>query len=299
MCSLAKMMTRCLTFWILFRVLDGAVGKECGGVRVRLTLITTLPYVPGLHDGELKPHINETLLAITENSRSSEIERIIVIVDQCPEDVTLALRARLGTNKVSGVVWGSQPSYADLFRFADSLVGKLVVLANADVVLRRLSLLDPVAFYERRLVHVVSVRSPPEAFCSRKDAHRYQIVDRCVGWEKAGTSWDVYIFQAPLKTPKYELLEVLEPTPVFMNEYGAENRAGYFLAKSGYRLYNPCIHIPAEHWHCSPRTHKRYHYHADEDFLQYAKDHPDQPPKPGTRVTPSVRAASIPGLCVE
>merc|ERR1712227_281256 len=35
-----------------------------------------------------------------------------------------------------------------------------------------------------------------------------------------------------------------------MNRYGAEHVAAFAFAKSGIKLYNPCEHINAFHWHC-------------------------------------------------
>lgn len=264
-----------------------------------VSLVVTLPYVPMLRNGPA--HINETLLAIGENARSPWVREIRVLVDDGDSGATMALRKNIlqeqlrhidkldglatikDVEKVSATVVGRQPTYLDLFQYVDAeLANRTVALANADVVLRHLDQVDEL----RNLVLVVSVRTPEGAFgrgCSKADRRIFRLTDRCL-WERAGTSWDVFIFEAPLRNPKYDIL--LEPArPLFMNQWGAENVAGHFLASSGYELANPCLHGIAEHWHCSGRTHNVQHYHADAHLAADA---------PGVFVPPST---PTPGIC--
>lgn len=218
-----------------------------------ISLLTTLPYVPRPRSHE---HIREALLAIGENSRSPLIDDIVVLLDKGGpplRDSIIAEQRKRGHNvsnvtKVRTVVYGRQPTYSDLFRFASvHLAKRAVALLNADVVLRNLHLIDHQAL-KSKVALVLPVRPPSGAF---KCAH--DIPDRCnrSTWRFAGGSWDVEIFWSPLQGAQYDLLDVMPPAPVYMNEQGAENRVGYFLTMSGYDVQDPCYNNLTEHWHCS------------------------------------------------
>ena len=214
------------------------------------------------------------MLALGENSRTSEVGEIRVLLDSGPsEDASKELRfdifraqrlnakklEKLATSrdlsKVTVHVFGRQPTYADIFRYAsDELNGRVVALANADVVLRNLHLLDADAFSEENLTALVlTVRDPTGNF--QRECRRH--LDRCdSSWGPAGNSYDGFVFRSPLPpTSRYDLLELFEPLPVYMNDNGAENRAKQFLAASGYDLFNPCLNNITEHWHCAPKMH--------------------------------------------
>lgn len=161
-------------------------------------------------------------------------------------------------------VHGVQPTYAHMFRYADAkLRGRLVALLNADIVLRNTDMFDGDAFDAHPpLALTISVRPPTGYFlhtCLRPDGSVLPVADRCnlTTWRHSGKSWDVHVFKAPVVNARYDLLEQLRPYPVFMNAVGAEYRAGLFLSHSGYELHNPCRLNLAEHWHCTPPTHKR------------------------------------------
>lgn len=229
----------------------------CGTGRVaNLTILTTLPYV---HNATR--HLTECLQAIGQNARSDRVARLVVITDSHSDDddPTTALRKSVwqatgGTtqhlSKLSARVHRSQPTYAAMFRYSNEYPG-LVAVMNADVVLRNLEFLDEDAFDVPPLFALVlSVVPPSPPFECRE---RF-IVDKCA-WRFGAYTWDVTIIKAPLVAPRYDLLEALEPVPVYMNQQGGETRAGHFLAGSGYHLFNPCRTIRAEHWHCSAQTH--------------------------------------------
>ena len=203
----------------------------------------------------------------------------------------LATEAELG--KLRTTVYGHQPTYAELFRYASiKFPHSVVALLNADVALRNTHRLDLQAFCDRKpgarmtsahvrppLALVLSTRKPS----TRRDPKTCRpVVDRCswAAWRKAhasaaaatnlppGRSWDVTIFRAPLlSTADYSLLEVPSPSalstwpdrwqhllrPVYMNSNGAERRAVDFLLRAGYEVRNPCEVIHAEHFHCVPQ----------------------------------------------
>lgn len=239
-----------------------------------ISLITTIHQIST--DG-FKPsvHLSEVLLSLGENCRSDQISNIHVLIDTGVdnEDVTKKLRkavlqaqlsslVAVGTirgynvsaheikseisslNKLVAIVFGKQPTYAEMFKYADSkLSHSMVAILNADIVLHGLHRLDYEAF-DSLIAHTIAVSTSKEG-CGEDECSKPQ------GW-----SWDVHIFKSPLApSVNYSLLEVTEPTPVYMNAMGAENRVGYMLKMGGYSLSNPCRDIVAEHWHCGAKEH--------------------------------------------
>lgn len=259
-----------------------------GGV----TLLTTIPRIT--MEPMATDHISETLLAIGENAYRPDVASIVVMVDQCGlgDDAlcTRALRSTIAElrvthaarledtqatvgalEKIVAEAFGRQPTYADMFRRADRLQG-VVVLTNADIVFRDLDRLNATALAKEKLVLVLSVWVPPlgslyRAHCPDpvvfERAHHRAHVDRLLNvCPRDGTSgsWDSFAFHAPLSRGgsdlSYETLEELQPTPVYMNQNGAEHRAGYFVRANGFSLSNACNLVGAEHWHClGAKTH--------------------------------------------
>ena len=253
--------------------------SKCGVGTAKVTLFTTMPFIAKPAVMNMSKHFFETLIALGENARSPEIQRVHVVVDRLLEETSedtlseflrkaitqqqeryrtflggdFALTSEEDLEKVDVAVYGSQPTYADMFRYANkNLTNSLVALTNADVVLRNLNRIDPDAFlpqpHQRRLALTLAVH-PPNGTYSRMCKPTL----RCV---RGQGSWDTHLFFSPLPDDaRWEWLEDVQPNPVYMNMIGAENRVGIFLHASGYDLRNPCHDIIAEHWHCSPKTH--------------------------------------------
>jgi hypothetical protein len=147
-----------------------------------------------------------------------------------------------------------QPTYKEFFEYADkNLKHETVLLANTDVVFdTSLGLVDLKALATHQFAHVLSVRPP--AYSAEYRQHFGRECDatpRCTiglfdGWDLGGMSWDAYLFHSPL--PRRINGEHLNH---FMNTMGGENRAAYQLeVTAGLKLYNPCMHVHAFHWHC-------------------------------------------------
>lgn len=244
-----------------------------------ITVVTTIHHIPV---GRFKPsiHLTEVLLSLGENCRSEEISNVHVLIDTTAddgnnEDVTTKLRNAILQAQLSSLyevgsirgynissreiksdisllmklvvfVFGAQPTYADMFKYAESnLSHHMVAILNADIILCGLNRLDYGAF---------SVKSKPIALTIAVSAAKGCGEDECN--KPQGWSWDVHIFKTPLSPSlNYSLLEEVGPTPVYMNAMGAENRVGYMLRLGGYTLSNPCRDIIAEHWHCGAKEH--------------------------------------------
>uniref|UniRef100_A0A6S8BBN0 Hexosyltransferase n=1 Tax=Aureoumbra lagunensis TaxID=44058 RepID=A0A6S8BBN0_9STRA len=268
---------------------------------VKLTILTTIPSL----NESLHYHFNEVFLALGENARNKYVESIVVLIDNDTHErvqtidmknvwfepeISSLLRQHISDiqkknvdkidniateielNKIEGRIFGRQPTYADLFRYANYALlynddtstilttsKKIISIQNADVVLRNLHLLDESAFTQREekqlppLALVLTVRWPTGKYFvwCRKRQHLLP-KDRCVNWKDAGKSFDGFIFQIPFDFPKMKFyyLEVAKPRYVFANMNGAENRVKQFLSASGWTLLNPCLNYLAEHWHC-------------------------------------------------
>ena len=268
------------------RLLVVVAAGACENVNV--TIVTTIPVTPSWSMGTSKAHLNEMLLALGENSRSMEVGEIRVLLDDGPTDkdalktvsrqvnsdgwsaavdavATSQLRTdvrkiqKMLSNKLDGAssdldlqkikahVFGRQPTYAELFRYANELSGRIVAVANADIVLRNMHLVDPEAFLHGTtspLAMALAVRPPTGKFGS---ACQTNVDDRCIS-----ATYDGFLVALPLVgTPRYDILEEFRPAPVYMNEWGAGDRAHQFLSASGYDIVNPCLANLTEHWHCS------------------------------------------------
>ena len=273
---------------LLLSLFSYGAGGECNASeRPFLTVLTTLPFlVPRDASSVRSLHFSETILAISQNTMSPFVEEVHVVLDSLGRkgvsDLEATRRLRLAVRseeektggvsgsakvmKLTASVYGRQPTYADMFRYANGkFPGKLLALTNADVVLRNVDKLDREAFRPpettRRLAFALSVHPPANGTCKP--------TSRCV---KNQGSWDVHVFESPLPhSSDWYYLDELQPGPVFMNELGAENRVGIFLHASGYDLKNPCLHIIAEHYHCAPKTHHTTYKVWDWDLHKHLR----------------------------
>lgn len=296
---------------------DRRVNENCGKQEKSMTLLTTMPNVPR-RAGELDAHWVEVLLAVGENSR--HFAHVRVLVDQGEEEsATLLLRQAVyecqrvhgdkvdvratpaDLRKISARIFGRQPSYADIFDYANNHVGGLVTLANADVVVRNLEAVDADSLRRDKLVLVLSISPPTGSYakqCPRDDV----LASRCEFWDLAyGVSWDAYVFSAPLLSLNFSFLDPPEgKSPIYMNAINAENCAGNFLVASGYTLSNPCRTIKAEHWHCmGTKTHhddsrERKWERECAQRTVYHRRHGDHPPEP-IKITKSLTLGHVGG----
>ena len=263
--------------------LENARTRRCVlNAQASAVVVTTIPHLP--HDDMDSAHVVEALLAIGETARQLDIGEVHVLIDHSPaatDDATEALRnavaaARLRHKqrledpsfpraKLSAFVFGRQPNYVDLFRYASSrFAGRVVAVANADCVLRGLGRVNGAVLRDEKRALVLSVFAPPigsrfrtacpdhRVFSRKHTDRRARVLNSCPRDARGTNTWDAHLFTAPLETPAYSDLD-RAPTPVYPNAMGAEHRAAHFLLASGYALSNACNHVTAEHWHCVGR----------------------------------------------
>ena len=237
-------------------------------------MLTTLRKIPSNHDQlAARSHWREVLLALGANCREAAIGHVRVLLDERADGrlavnasgrlreavsraqaqdwyassqhrLLEALATEAELSKLESTVYGHQPTYAELFRYASTkFPHSVVALLNADVAMRNTHRLDLQAFCHRLpdprmasaqvrppLALVLSTRKPS----TRRDPKTCRpVVDRCswAAWRKAhdsaavaaglatnlppGRSWDVTIFRAPLlSTADYSLLEAPSPSVV-------------------------------------------------------------------------------------
>jgi len=213
------------------------------------------------------PHVREMLAAFQANLRNRYVTSVHVLLETPgrPGGLCAALPAAIQSvtgmgvspsefGKITCRVWSRQPTYADLFRYANSNMSRTgnIVLANADVVfdetLRRMKQLQPGS-----QGHLISVRPPQYAGDFKAIWHTpcTTVLNKC---SRETHSWDAYAFSLPLSP------QLLGADLAFtMNILAADHRAAFALSDSGLTLTNPCMHINAFHWHCfSEKMHANF-----------------------------------------
>jgi hypothetical protein len=253
--------------WFYFR---SNSGKFLGDTKVKLRLLTSA-FVPR---GDTSEHVNEIFAAIEMNLLNDLIDEVHILTESsCPDLVHVMRRwaARMPDTTRTLVKMdqklvcatmrsGQQPTYREFLLYANTTIHDgLVIFSNADVVFdETLRRLEPEKIIGNKLGFVLSVRPPPldgdyKAVFGRDCKNTMRCtVGRWGGggnWGQSpgsGTSWDAYVLAPPLPGNMD-----LDHIKLKMNLYGAENLAAYQLqANGGIRLYNPCEHIYAFHWHC-------------------------------------------------
>lgn len=258
---------------------NAGCNTDANSKEAALTVLTTMATVISMSPSKSHhPHVSEALRALAETCLEPHVVDVVVLIDKIPgldgtpdTEVSNTLATRQlqmdvrntlpnprdanHVDKVRAHVFGEQPTYADLIRYAaTSLQDRIVILMNADVVLRNLDLIDPASFGSKKLVAVLTLRSPTGDF--QCDHH---VTDLCTEFEWPGHSFDGFVFNTSTlsKSPNFDFLEKYTPIPIYMNDNGAENRAKFFFEHNGYAVVNPCFNHIAEHWHCQLKSHRQ------------------------------------------
>jgi hypothetical protein len=240
-------------------------GRVLAAVNTRLTLLTS-SFVPRW----MNYHLHEIYSAIEMNIQNPAIYDVHIMTESdCGELLktfekwadrisnTTVIRKDLH-HKLRCVPspTGVQPRYTDFFNYANnSLAGRLVVLANADIVFdETLRRIEPERILTGEIMFVLSVSPPPwngrykEVFgtdCNPTVKCGVGAWQGAPAYKSSGWSWDAYVFASPLPK-KFNPSEA----NVVMNMMGAEYIAAYQFERSGVKVYNPCEYVHTYHWHC-------------------------------------------------
>lgn len=223
----------------------------------QITLLTSL----FLRGETTSLHYDELMGALAVNMHNPYISNIHVLLEvqsngdsECKQFHSLLEQAsKSGSRKMVCAPVQKQPTYHDFFIYANTTLRNTnVLLANTDVVFdASLSLINLTTVATGTMGYVFSVLPPPYAGEYHKlFGKECDSVSRCTvgafdGWPYGGNSWDAYLFHSPLPAMNSSHLDH------FMNTLGGENRAGYQLeVTAGVKLFNPCKHVNAFHWHC-------------------------------------------------
>lgn len=234
--------------------------------------------------GQVPPqHYGEIDRAIALNLLVPQLGEVIVLLDSARQASSRAgsscarLTARLITHagdaavrKLKCVDCGSaRPTYQDLFVYASSrqshLHGRLVVLANADVVLdSSLVQLPPTPLGH---VHTLTVNTNRECRWKRQPSAWWRRLVSLgapqpflVDGLPISLSWDAYAFRSPLPiilraNATTTAFGTTKEGPLFMNSFRAENRAACALAVAGVQLHSACLLVRLRHLHSAQKTH--------------------------------------------
>jgi hypothetical protein len=241
-------------------------GHIVAAVNTRLSYLTT-SFVPHWANA----HLHEIYSALIMNLQNDAIYDVHVVTETNCTVLLNTVEAWARTLPNATVIYsairekfvcvpsptGVQPTYKDFFDYAhEKLTGRLVLLANADIVFDdTLRLIAPERIMTGEIAFVLSVDPPPFSGAYNEVFHREcGNTRKCrigtwqgprMSWHLEGWSWDAYIFATPLP-PTFSTPE----TNIVMNQMGAEWIAAYQFEAHGIHLYNPCEHIKAYHWHC-------------------------------------------------
>lgn len=220
-----------------------------------------------LNSSEIHAHKKELLAAVGANLLNPFLVEVHILMESTSPDSCRRLPviiAQVFAEAVSGLAKlrctrvAKQPTYADFFIFAGQrLAEQLVIVSNTDVVFDdTLGLVDHEHLQSGVHAYVLSVSPPLHGGLYRRamrrecDSAQRCTIGRFDGWQAGGTSWDSYLFKAPM--PAAVNMAHLDFT---MNRNHAENHAGAILRLGGLNLQNPCYHVHAYHWHCSAKMH--------------------------------------------
>jgi hypothetical protein len=220
-----------------------------------LPIMTQLPFTRGIHiittfyKGDYRhARFMEIVTCLKRNLRNKFVTAVHTLwedkdpIDFIPEPT---LRAKL-----IRVNYGTQPTYKDLFDYAQLTLGRgaVAIVTNSDIYFdESLRCVVPVtpdrrAYNATRQHLVYALSRHPSPPC----ASRHDMCDEYIG------SHDAFIFALPLAKRIAPRLDFTQ------NHIGAENVVIWELKYSrGYIVRNPCHVVRAMHLHCTSERH--YH----------------------------------------
>jgi len=190
-----------------------------------LNLITSF-YLPKNKEREI-----ELCYTLKKNIECPYIECIHLFIDD-EESLNYLLRnyIELINKKIIIIDEYRQPTYSDLFAYANKLENKICFIANSDIWLS----LDT----DKRILSIVDDKII-FALTRYEYNNTKPLIDTYQG------SHDGFIFKSPLNK------DLIKHLNFYQNVLGSENVVIYELKKYNYKLFNPCYQIKIIHEHKS------------------------------------------------
>ena len=133
--------------------------------------------------------------------------------------------------KIQIILFHKQPTYSDLFKYANKLKGKICMISNSDIWLKNVDL-DLIKLIQTKDKLIYALTRHESDGC-RPLINKYRM------------SHDSFIFKSPIN---YDIPNGMNH---IQNKLGSENVIIIGLRKLGYRIYNPCKDIVIIHEHVS------------------------------------------------
>ena len=144
------------------------------------------------------------------------------------------LKKNLGENlfrKIKIIEIRHQPSYADLFKYANTLKNQICMVANGDIWIK----------YIKKKSYIEYLKN--KKFVYALTRHEYNLSSPLI--DNFNGSHDAFIFQSPVP-------DILTIYPTFPQHFwGSENVIVDLFSNSNYQGYNPCKDIIIIHEHKS------------------------------------------------
>jgi hypothetical protein len=143
------------------------------------------------------------------------------------------LKKNIGENifqeKIKIINIQSQPSYAELFKYANTLKNQICMVTNGDIWIK----------YIKNRFYIEYLKNKKLIYALTR--HEHDLTSRLI--DNFNGSHDAFIFQSPVP-------DILTTYPTFpQNYWGSENVICNLFLKSGYRGYNICKDIVIIHEH--------------------------------------------------
>lgn len=239
-----------------------------------ITLITTF-FARNSKTSQMR--YDELQMALLANWGNPVLNELIIVYEETSSDNCAALLARLRavSNTIPPTIFGrppkpirclpqrgSQPTYAQIFEFANGLRDRLVVIANCDVVFD--ATLSSAPLLKSGQAYALSVNTPPNWSMYHALSNMFNrrvggtpksyLTDQRCPWKNKGiraNSMDAWMIRPPINGVIMQAEAHGYALNTTMNRAGAENRAFCGLVAGGLNVTNACPFIHMAHWHRS------------------------------------------------
>ena len=180
---------------------------------------------------------NEILKCLYLNIACPYINKIYLLIEKKTDMIFLKEKIK-PRGKIQLILWNKQPTYADYLKIANQLQGKICMISNSDIWLRKC---------DQELINILK-EHPNICYSltrSDRDASTKIISLPADNWKKEHCGcFDSFIFKSPINID-YNLINHIQNRP------GSEHVFKTELEYKGIKFYNPCYDIITVHEHLS------------------------------------------------